>query len=409
MREGTLWVVSEPYYPEEVGSAYVMTGIAEGLAPHFPVRVLCAQPAYVARSTRAPCREVRHKVDIRRCWSTTLSNEKLLHRMCNLFTVSFSLFLVLLWNLRSRDLVLVVTSPPLLPFMVRLAASLRRARCLLLVHDVYPDAAVAAGVLSRQSCLTRILARVTRWLYRSYDRIVVIGRDMQALLERKTGRRSDEIVVIPNWGDTDQLSPMPRDENRLLADLGLGTQFVVQYAGNMGHVHDIESLLWAAEELHGKEPIHFLVMGSGKKKAFLERSIRERGLSNVTLLTHQPREQSQTFLNACDAAVSLLIPGLAGIAVPSRIYQIMAVGRPLIAMCDADSEVARVIREEQIGWVVPPGKPEAFAAALLEAYRSPERLSQMAHRARAAAVEKYSRQHAIESFRKLLRQQFAEL
>ena len=180
MSRSKLWVVSELYYPEETSTGYILTRIAEGMADRFDVHALCGQPSYSARGLRAPATEVRNGVMIRRCRATTLNKDVLLLKLLNLATITLSMFWNALWRLRRDDMVIVVTNPPSLPFLVALACRLRRARLVLLIHDVYPEVLSAAGMLHPSSFASRLGGRLNRWLYRSAERVVVLGRDMQA-------------------------------------------------------------------------------------------------------------------------------------------------------------------------------------------------------------------------------------
>ena len=400
-----IWIVSELYFPEETSTGYILTQIAEGLAQAHPVKVLCGQPSYFARGTRAPARESRHNVDIRRCWGTTWNKDVLLLRLFNLCTLSWTFFWALLWNVRRGDRVLVVTNPPTLPFVVAAACALRGAQRVLLVHDVYPDVAVAAGLVSGDSLWMRWLSWAVAGLYKSFDAIIVLGRDMQNLVQRKLGGLERLIRIIPNWSDLELVHPAPRDENALLRELGLNDKFVVQYAGNMGRSHNLESVAECAEMLRGASHVHFLLLGSGAKKAWLEKETGQRTLTNITILPHRPRSESQNFLNACDVSLISFVSGMAGISVPSRLYNVLAAGKPIIAIADSESELAQVVREESVGWVVSPNDVRQFAEAIVEAEANRELLRQMSRRARAAAESKYRLQAIIDAYVRL----FADL
>ena len=130
-----VWIVSELYYPELTSTGYFLTGIAEGLAVDYDVSVLCGQPSYRARGTRAPTREICSGVYVRRCRATTLDKNKVALRIVNLVTISLSIFLSALFSLRRGDIVIAVTNPPLLPYVALLACRMRGGRFVLLVHD----------------------------------------------------------------------------------------------------------------------------------------------------------------------------------------------------------------------------------------------------------------------------------
>jgi glycosyltransferase involved in cell wall biosynthesis len=395
-------VFSELYYPEETSTGYFMTKIAEGLSPDFSVMAICAQPTYSMRGTRAAAREIHNGVSIRRYQSTTFNKDKLGLRLLNIISIGFSSFFMAIRLIHRSDLVLVVTNPPLLPFVVWLACKLRGAKFVLRIDDVYPDMLNVAGMLKTTSFAYRFLEKLNLYLYRAAEHIAVLGRDMRLLVLQKLGNQGrDRVHIIPNWAEIDCISPFRREDNPLLKELRLEGKFIVQYAGNMGYPHDIESLVEAAKILSENPKIHFLFIGSGAKKKWLEEQIKTYRLANVTLLNPRPRSDQNIFLNAGDVAVSALIKGMLGISVPSRAYNIMAAGKPIISMGDENSELALVIREKELGWIVPPGNVEAFVNAILEAEGNPEQLAAMGRRARLLVEKEYSREHVVGLYKSL--------
>jgi glycosyltransferase involved in cell wall biosynthesis len=397
-----IWVISELYYPEETSTGYILTKIAEGMNRYYTVDVLCSQPTYSGRGVHAPAREQRNGVNIWRCWSTTLHKDVLIFRLINFITISLSIFFSAWLKIGKQDVVLVVTNPPLLPFLISFVCRLRGAKCMLLVHDVYPEVLGAAGMVRESSVLDRVVDWFTRQLYQSVSRIIVLGRDMAGIVDHKLTETALKGVIIPNWADVDLVSPCSRQENILLSELGLTTQFVIQYAGNMGRTHGLEYLGEAAQRLAHIQDIHFLFIGSGAKKKWLEESIHSRGIRNVTIIGNRKRAEQPVFLNACDIAIISYVPGMAGISVPSRMYNIKAAGKPIIAVADETSELALVVNEEQIGWVVPPGDVDHIITVILEAQANPDRLAEMGRRARQAAETKYSFERIIEAYHSLI-------
>jgi glycosyltransferase involved in cell wall biosynthesis len=403
-----VWVVSELYYPEESATGYLLTRIAEGLAKQYQVRVLCGQPNYLSRGVRAPVTEVRNGVDIRRCPSTTWNKDILLFRLFNLVTISFSIFWEGVCNFRRRDVVLVVTNPPSLPFITVLACRVRGAKCLLLIHDVFPEALVAAGLVKPDALLTRMIGRITSLLYRSVERVVVLGRDMRDVVLKTKTVSDRRVVVIPNWADIDIVWPTPKKENTLLSELGLADKFVLEYAGNMGRTHGLETLVESAASLAEDKTTHFLFVGSGAKKKWVEQESERRKLENITVLPNKPREEQIVFLNACDTAIISFVPGMAGISVPSRMYNVLAAGKPILAVADESSELARVVREEGVGWVVSPNRPGEIVAAIRAAQANGSLVEEMGKRGRAAATEKYSFEKAIDVYCKIIEEVASE-
>jgi glycosyltransferase involved in cell wall biosynthesis len=393
-----IWLVSELYYPEETSTGYYITKIAEGLAGHFEVHALCGQPTYSARGVRAPRTEIHKGVAIERCIGTTLDKNVLLFRLINLITLSLSTFFRAIAQFKRGDRVMVVTTPPSLPFIVAIACRLRGASYLLLIHDNYPEILIAAKKAKPEGALVGLMNRMNKRLYKGAEQIIVVGRDMKNLLARKMNGDAKRIVTIPNWAELERVDPAPRRQNALLAELGLTDKFVLLYAGNMGYPNDLESILWCAEKLLARDEFHFLFIGSGVKKRWLEATVKKNGLRNVTVLPPRPRDDQTNFLNACDIAVISFVDQMLGVSMPSRTYNTLAAGKPMIGIADANSELAMVIREEQVGWVVPPGKPEELFQAMIEAQSSAGQLAEMGARARLAAEEKYSLDKAVKDY-----------
>jgi len=398
-----IWVISEVYYPDEAATSHFMTHIAEGLAKKSAVSVICARSNISNYPVTVCWKENHNNVQIQRCLSTTLDKKKYFLRLINAIVISLSIFFRSLISIKKNDSILVVTNPPFLPFIVLLVCKIRRAKCVLRIDDVYPEAFINAGLIKSHSFLARILNWFSKKLYQCVDQIVVIGRDMKELIETKINKSScNKLKIITNWADLELVSPLPRSQNSLLQELNLSSKFVVQYAGNMGPLQGLDSLIKAAIKLKDYESIHFLFIGSGKMLPWLKEEISKVSLKNVTLLDQRPRSDQSNFLNACDVAFVSLKAGMAGVGVPSRMYNILAAGKPIIGVMDDYSELSRVIHEEKVGWLASPEDPAQIANVILEASQNPALLIEMGHRARRVAEIKYSSQAIINAYGELM-------
>lgn len=398
-----LWLICELYYPEVNATGHYITQIGTGLADEFDVSVICGQPNYLSKGVRAPARDTHKGVNIFRVWSTTLNKNVLAFRLINMLTIGTSMFLKCLRLFKRGDRVLVVTAPPSLPYTTALAVLAKGSSYVVLLHDLYPDILVAVGKTKADSFLYNSIERLNRWLYKHATRLVVVGRDMHERVSNKSKGLDVPIVTIPNWADLDAIEPSAKDTNKLLRELGINDKFVLMYAGNIGHPTDIETIIEAADRLRGEASIHFVFVGSGAKSGWLEKEVRERGLDNVSVLGQLPREDQNTFLNACDVGLVSLIPGMIGTAMPSRTYNILAAGKPIIALTEPGSELAQVIDEENVGWHTVGGDPVGLIEIIHAAMKDQEILRDMGNRARHAAETKYSPQRAIGSYGDLFR------
>lgn len=398
----TLWIVSELYYPEETSTGYYLTKLAEGLASDFEVKVLCGQPNYSARGINSPKREKHKNVDIFRAWGTRLDKNVIPYRIINMLSLGFSIFFKALFHFKKRETVLVVTTPPVLPFITAIASILRGAEYVLLIHDNYPEILIAVEKTSENSPFVNILNFFNRQLYKYAAKIIVVGRDMQEMIERKTFGLNIPIDYIPNWAELEQVSPADRAENTLLKELNLEEKFVFLYAGNMGHPNDLESIVECAERLEGKSNFHFIFLGSGVKRKWLEKEVQSKKLTNITILNPRPRSEQNIFLNACDVAIVSLVKKMKGVSMPSRTYNILAVGKPILALTEQNSEIAKVVEEDEVGWIVAPNEPDALYRTIQKIASETDKIPEMQKNSRAAALEKYSLKKAVEDYRESL-------
>ena len=401
--DNTLWLLTEVYYPEEISTGYYLTSIAEGLARDRTVKVLTGQPKHMSRGERAPKRDHRNGVDIIRAWGTTLDKNILIFRLVNMLTIGISIFFKSIKLFRKGDQVLVVTAPPSLPVTTVVAALLRGAGFTILVQDSYPEILIAVGATKKNSAFVKFVNLINRWVYKYASKIIVMGRDMNEMFVQKTAGLDIPIVTIPNWADLESIQPTPREDNTLLKELGIMDKFVFMYAGNIGHPTDIETIVECAEKLLDRKEFQFVFIGAGVKKKWLENRTAANSLPNITILDYRPRDEQIIFLNACDVGLVALIKGMWGTAMPSRTYNIMAAGRPILALTDENSELAQVIDEEGIGWHIEPGNADMLLETIMLIYENRHDLGAIAKRARDAAMAKYSLETACAAYRDALK------
>ena len=261
-----------------------------------------------------------------------------------------------------RPEVVVNFGPPLVgPASSALLAGCFGARFVPVIYDLYPDLAVETGAV-RNGSMIRAAKAMERWIYGRSDRIVVLSEGFRRTLVESKGVPEEKIRVIPVWIDPDEIRRAPdplawRREHGISEDA-----FVVLYAGTMGIVSGAEVLLDVAKEFSGDPGIVFLFVGEGRAKERIQE--QGRGLPNVRLFGFQPRETLSEMLSSADVGIMTLLPGRGRTSVPSKMLGYMAVGVPVLASCDLDSDSARMIREAECGEVVPPGNASAISNAL---------------------------------------------
>jgi glycosyltransferase involved in cell wall biosynthesis len=223
---------------------------------------------------------------------------------------------------------------------------------------------------------------------------------MARRLEEK-GVRTGRLEVIPNWTDVSRITPQPR-ENEWATANGLTGRFVVMHSGNVGHAHNLDALVEAAASLDDLEPLEVVIVGFGARHAHVEQLARDLHASRVRFLPYQPEESLPNSLSAADVHYVGLSPGLAGYVVPSRVYGILAAGRPILAAAEEDSETAQLVRDAGCGIVAPPGRPDLIAAAIRDCASGKHDLDELGRRAREWGEREASRDSSLARYRSLL-------
>lgn len=390
-----LTLYCQVFHPDEQSTAQLFADWTAGLAGRgWSIRVVCGFPPNDGEM-RVPSRENWRGVDIRRVGVRLNFKRSLGFRAIHYAAYMVGAALELLRD--PERLALAVTNPPFLPILASFFRKLCRGRYALEIQDLYPDGLVALGVM-REGTLAKCWRFLNRSAFRKAEFIVALGRDMAECLESSYGQDSKKIRVLPHWSPVEPAVETLAETTTLFREFGLEGSFVVQYSGNMGLWHDLDQIIEAADILRQRKNICFLMLGGGRRRGSAERLASERRLTNIKWLPFQPKDQLADSLSACHAALISQRDGLEGSAVPCKLYGILASGRPVIAAVPKDSEIARVIREEKCGLLVPPGDAGALAQAIASLADNPVQACEMGRRARAAYLEKYTLAHALDRF-----------
>ena len=394
-RKPRLLVLNQYYWPGVEATAQLLTELCEALAEEVEVKVVTG---VLHGHEDRPRRTEQNGVAIVRVPSTSFERSKLLARASNYLTYLSSALLSALRGPRP-DVVLCMTDPPVIGNIALVVARRYRVPLVVISQDVFPEIAVQLKRLENPVAMRVLRGLVSLYLRRA-DRIVAIGETMRMRLEEK-GAPPDRVRVIPNWVDTSRLAP--RDKaNEWARNIGLDKKFVVMHSGNVGHAQDLDSLVRAATFLRDVDDLSILIIGTGARHAELVALAQQLEVDQVAFLYYQSRGVLPQSLSAADVHVVGLAPGLAGYVVPSRLYGILAVARPVIAAADAESETAQVVERIGCGIVVPPGRPELLARAIRDAHDGKHDLAAMGRRGREWVEREADRSVAVSRYRELL-------
>lgn len=292
------------------------------------------------------------------------NKNKILERISGQATYALSFLLKLGSNVSKDDLVLTGTNPALLLMTIPIAKVFWRFKWVVLVHDLFPDNLLPAGLLKKTFPIYYFLNFYFTWVYRKSDLIVVIGRDMEKIMAKKI-EGNHRIRYIPNWVDGDDIRPARREDSEILKDLKWQDKLVFQFFGNIGRVQGIGNILQAIK-LVKSDKAAFIFIGGGAKASDLQKFISENSECSICYLGDMDQSKKNQGLAACDVALVSLEQGMLGLGVPSKAYFSMAADRPLLAIMDKGSEIRMMVEEHKIGWSCDPNDPQGLATLIDE-------------------------------------------
>jgi putative colanic acid biosynthesis glycosyltransferase WcaI len=391
-------VLNQYYWPGVEATAHLLTELCEALAEDYDVEVVTG----VLHGHENEPRQLEHNgVHITRVASTSYERSELGRRAVNYVSYLGSALRRALSG-PAPDLVLCMTDPPIIGDLGVLVGKRVGAPVLVISQDVFPEIATELDRLHNPAVIGVLRGLVGAYLRRA-DRIVAIGETMRDRLEAK-GAPPERLRVIPNWVDTRAITPQPRD-NEWARKHDLVDRFVVMHSGNVGHAQDLDSLVRAATFLRDRADVRIVVAGFGARHGeMVALAERLEVTETVRFLPYQKRARLPLSLSSADVHVVGLAKGLAGYVVPSRLYGILSVGRPVIVAADRESETAKIVEEVGCGVVVPPGRPELLARELRRAHDGELDLEAMGARGREYVTAHADRSIAVGRYRALLQE-----
>jgi colanic acid biosynthesis glycosyl transferase WcaI len=394
-------LLNQCFYPDIAATAQHGWDLARHLRREgHEVTAIASRSRYGARGATLPREEIVEGIRIVRVGASLFGKSSIIAR-----AIDFAQFYVLaLWTaltLPRHDVCICLTTPPFIALVGWILRAVRGTKFVYWVMDLYPDLPVACGVMSERSLVTRFFEFVNHLCLRKADRVVVLGRCMEARVLAKgvDGARIERINV---WSDQEEVKPIPREENPFRREWGMGDRLVVMYSGNFGIGHDIETIGAGVIELASDSRITFVFTGGGERKSELIDLLKRSGATNYIDGPYQPRERLGELLSAADVHLASLREGSEGIMVPSKLYGVLAAGRPVVFVGSQKGEGAQVIDEERCGIVVPCGDRAAFVGAIRFYADNRSEVDAAGQRGRDALTRKWSASHALRKWSRLV-------
>ena len=384
-------LLNQYYPPDTSATAKMAAQVAEKLAERHQVTVIAGRPSYDPDEFYPFAflrRDIRDNVTVERVASTAYPRHQMRRRVSNY--LSYLALAVPRALAIHPDIVLAMTDPPVAGIAGAFIARMADRPFVYNIRDLYPDMAIGGDIVQPNRWVDRWEKMHRRALHQAV-RVIVLGDDMRERIISK-GVSPDRVVVVRDGASFPPLLPARND--LVVQKIRCGFPFVALHAGNLGFYGAWDSLLKAAHILRN-ENTGLVFVGDGANRAAME--VSAKALLNVRFLPFFPIEQVPDVMMAGDVHIVTVRRGLEGVVVPSKLYSILAAGRPVLAIAAAESDAARIVRESGCGISADPDDPAAIAAAIRELRNDQNRLIQMGIRAKETAA-KYARVDELERF-----------
>lgn len=393
-----IWLISEYYYPVVVSTGYYVTEIAEYLSNKGKnVGVICSNNTYYDSDIISSVEHEYHNgVEIFRALDKKITKNNLVKRALRLLLSSISIYKLAKKHIKRGDEVIVLTNPAFLMLFMPKVRRLTGCRYHILVHDIFPENLVSIGKFSKQSVVFKCLKKIFDRAYSSADSCISIGCDMSEVIKAKTNNRKT-VTKITNWADIDDVCLMNKKDTHLYREYNeeLKDNVIFMFAGNLGIAQGLDNYLKAIS-LSTNPNARFLFVGAGAKAEDIRRFSKSN--DKVVFAGFRKRSEQNDFLNTCDIGVVTLADGMFGLGVPSKSYNLMATGKPILYIGDSNSEIANCINKYDIGWVVEPNNPLALMHMIDAILEHPEEISQKGIQARKVANEVFAKSVVLEKY-----------
>ncbi|MHA1274694.1 MAG: glycosyltransferase family 4 protein [Promethearchaeota archaeon] len=297
-------------------------------------------------------------------------------------------FLFFLIFLKNFDVILIYSPPLTLGLTGWLVGKLKKVPVILNIQDLFPQSAIDLGVLQNKA-LIEFFNWLEKFIYTRMDFITVHSEGNKKHVIGK-GVNGAKVNVVPNWVDTDFISPERNKGIEFKKEFNLNSNFIVSFAGVIGYSQDMDVILEAAKELESYRDINFIIVGDGVKKQEVIERANELNLNNIHFIPMLPREKYPEVLYASDVCLATLKKEVKTPVVPSKILSIMAAGRPVVATMDLSGDAPKIIDEAKCGYALPPEDSRLLSKAILELYQNSKKRAKMGQNGRRFAEENFS-------------------
>ncbi len=402
-----LLIYAHYYYPDVASTGQILTELAEGLADDFNVTVICTVPSYTGviedrYKTQRFYEEEINGVKVLRIRVPEFKKSNTLSRIRNIMSYYFGA-LSATKQVGPQDLIYTISQPPLLGGILGVYGKRKkRAKLVYNIQDFNPEQMEAVSFVKNKA-MAALMRKIDNRSCKRADKVIVVGRDMVETLKKRFPNKMPSYAHINNWINEDEIVPLPADNERVQAfkkQYGLDGKFIIMYSGNIGLYYDLLEIQKIMGEFADQEDVRFVFVGQGSVLDEMKDYCRANKLSNMVFIPYQNKEDLVYSLNAGDVHLVVNAKGIKGVSVPSKIYGVMAAGKPVLGILEKGSEARIIVEESDCGVVVDPEDYDEIRKTILYYIenRGSMRLQEMGTNGRAFLDANLKRETSIRKY-----------
>lgn len=393
-------ILTQYFYPHQGATSQLMTDLAKGLAKlGYTVNI------FTGTLSKQTVSEALNKINIKRAFSPIKSSTSILSKISSSLFFLLGAFTHIILHQPAITPLLIASNPPYAGILGICFRFLRGGEYYFLLQDIFPESAVISGIMQPNSISFKLFNKLIYLTCKYSKNTIVLSSSMQEFLETKYPDIKTKIIVIENWAIED-IPNCTKKDNEFAQKHSFAKIFTILYSGNMGRLHDIETITEAAKILKDTH-IKFVFIGDGVKTKIVKQAIQTHQLNNVLVLPYQPRELLPLSLTACDLSLVSLIPGAESIVAPSKLYGMLAAGRGIIAISAPNSYIDKLLKTSGCGINTVPNNPQQLASLISELANDSQRVKVMGEKARQLYKTRYTFQRALEEYQQILFEDYA--
>lgn len=407
MNKKKLLVYAHYFYPDVASTGQILMELVDGLKESFDITVVCVVPSYTGKiedkyKAKRIYNETLNGINIVRVRVPEFKKSNKISRIKNILAYFFNSILVTL-KLPKQDYIFSISQPPILGGVLGVIGRVLKGKKFIYnIQDFNPEQIMAVGY-SKGKAIINICMLIDKFSCKVSDKVIVVGRDMQdKLKERFNNKKVPNNVFINNWINEKEIYPLDSNNSNVVEfkeKYDLKEKYIIMYSGNIGLYYDLENLIKVIGRFNNREDIVFAFIGDGTVKDKLLSYASSNNLKNVKFIEYQDKSNLIYSLNAADIHWVINAKGIKGVSVPSKLYGVMAVGKPVLGVLERDSEARIIIEDSKCGICSEPGEYENIYKSIEYVINNRNQLKLMGEYGREYLEDKLTKDISIEKYK----------